>query len=83
VSFAKEAPLVGTPRVERDSYGKDLNVVVEIVFIMFAVMNSELQKHENIIVFYMIENLNTLYQEVLCLQDPLSKLICRQDDLIC
>jgi hypothetical protein len=27
--------------------------------------------------------LNTLYQEVLCLQDPLSKLICRQDDLIC
>jgi hypothetical protein len=46
----------------RDSYGKHLNDV-EIAFIMLAVMNYELQKQENIIVFDMILNLK-LYQVV-------------------
>jgi hypothetical protein len=45
-------------------------------------MNYELQKQENIIVFDMILNLK-LYQVVWCPQDPLSKLICPQDDWIC
>jgi hypothetical protein len=47
----------------RDSYGKHLNDVVEIAFIVIAVMNYELQKQENIIVFDMILNLK-LYQVV-------------------
>lgn len=60
----EEEHLASAPKAERDAYKKHINDVNESACLMLATINSELQKkHENMIIFYMIEPLNMIYQE--------------------
>ena len=59
-----EPPATNATRANRDAYKKHQDDALNVGYLMFSTMNSELQKqHKNMNAFDMIVHLKRLYQE--------------------
>ncbi|KAK5842343.1 hypothetical protein PVK06_004684 [Gossypium arboreum] len=58
-----DEPSANASRADKDAYKKHLDDMVDVGCLMPATMNPELQKqHEDMVAYYMIEQLKELYQ---------------------